>query len=146
MRLALPNFKWQRRSQASSSSTQYHCITQAHHMRKRSTADPIRPNWGWVLGTTLVWAVAASRLWPQLALGAGWMSHRRPTLPSVPGSAFLILVAEGLLEAVELICNLAGTAVIPLMMTATQCLLTTSGLSSCKETRTNVESDGLCTR
>ena len=30
------------------------------------------------------------------------MSHRRPTLPSVTGSAFLILVAEGLLEALEL--------------------------------------------
>ena len=41
-----------------------------------------------LVGLTAIWASMASWLWPQLALWADWMSHRRPTLPSVLGSAF----------------------------------------------------------
>ena len=55
---------------------------------------------------TGLWSVTASWLWPQLALWAGLMSHRRPTLPSILASALLILVTEGLLEALELIARL----------------------------------------
>ncbi|KAL3145120.1 GPI inositol-deacylase, variant 2 [Trebouxia sp. C0009 RCD-2024] len=146
LRLALTVLQWQRHSRSPASKTQYHCFTQRHHMQKGSTSDPNEPNWRWVLGSTLVWAVAASGLWPQLALGAGWMSHRRPTLPSVTGSAFLILVAEGLLEAVELICNLVRAAVTMLVSTATQCLLGRSGLASWKGPKTDVKSHDLGTR
>ena len=62
---------------------------------------------GLLIGLTAVWAFTASWLWPQLALWAGWMSHRRPTLPSILESAFLIVVTEGLLEALELIGRLS---------------------------------------
>lgn len=58
---------------------------------------------GQLLGVTVMWALMASWLWPQLALWLHWMSHRRPTLPSVAGWTFLTILTEGLLEAVELI-------------------------------------------
>ncbi|KAL0021017.1 hypothetical protein WJX77_007158 [Trebouxia sp. C0004] len=64
---------------------------------------------GQLLGLTAVWAFIASWLWPQLALWANWMSHRRPTLPSVIGSAFLIVLTEGLLETLELVATLITT-------------------------------------
>ncbi len=53
-------------------------------------------------GLSIFWALTASWLWPQLALLASWMSHRRPTLPSVLGSLFLVIMTEGILEALEL--------------------------------------------
>ena len=59
-------------------------------------------------GTMLIWAATASWLWPQLAIAAGWMSHRRPSLPSVTWSAFLLLLAEGLLEAFERVADLVA--------------------------------------
>lgn len=114
-------------------------------MQNSSPVEPVRPKWGWLLGCTVVWAVAANGLWPQLALGAGWMSHRRPTLPSVVGSAFLILVAEGLLEAPELICTLIRTAVC-LLTSSSRCLLGRSGLASCKELRAVVAPQDLRSR
>jgi len=64
---------------------------------------------GQLVALTAVWASMASWLWPQLALWAGWMSHRRPTLPSVLGSAFLIVLTEGLLETLELVAMLIYT-------------------------------------
>ena len=64
---------------------------------------------GQLVGLTAVWASMASWLWPQLALWAGWMSHRRSTLPSVLGSAFLIVLTEGLLETLELVAMLITT-------------------------------------
>lgn len=145
-RLALNVLQWRRHSRLPASTTQYHCFSQRHHMQKSSTADWIRPNWGWVLGSAVIWALAASGLWPQLALSVGWMSHRRPTLPSVTGSAFLILVAEGLLEAVELICNLVRAAVTMLVTTATQCLPGRSGHASWKGPTTVVKSHDVGTR
>lgn len=56
---------------------------------------------GQLVGLTATWAFMASWLWPQLALWANCMSHRRPTLPSVLGSVFLIVLTEGLLETLE---------------------------------------------
>ena len=70
--------------------------------------NPWRWRWAWLVGCFVMWAVTASWLWPQLALQTGWMSHRRPTLPSVIGSTFLVLVAEGLLEALELAFSSLG--------------------------------------
>lgn len=64
---------------------------------------------GQLLGLTIIWGSMASWLWPQLALWANWMSHRRPTLPSVLGSVFLIVLTEGLLEALELVAMLMTT-------------------------------------
>ena len=64
--------------------------------------------WIWLVGCSAIWALTASWLWPQLALQIGWMSHRRPTLPSVIGCAFLVLLAEGLLEAIELAFSSLG--------------------------------------
>ncbi len=64
---------------------------------------------GQLLGLTVFWASMASWLWPQLALWANWMSHRRPTLPSVLGSAFLIVLTEGLLETLEHVATLITT-------------------------------------
>lgn len=55
-----------------------------------------------------MWAATASWLWPQLAIAAGWMSHRRPSLPSVTWSCFLLLLAEGLLEAFERVADLVA--------------------------------------
>ena len=49
----------------------------------------------------ITWAIIASWLWPQLATRAGWMSHRRPSLPSVMWCAVLLLLTDGLLEALE---------------------------------------------
>ena len=60
---------------------------------------------------TGIWSVTASWLWPQLALWAGLMSHCRPTLLSVLGSASLILVTEGLLETLELIARLVHLSI-----------------------------------
>lgn len=56
----------------------------------------------------LTWAATASWLWPQLAMRVGWLSHRRPSLPSVTWSAFLLLLTEGLLEACEGAASLMG--------------------------------------
>ena len=64
---------------------------------------------GQLVGLTAIWAAMASWLWPQLALWANWMSHRRPTLPSVLGSAFLIVLTEGLLETLEHVATLITT-------------------------------------
>lgn len=99
---------------------------------QQARTQPGRLERRWLLGCTLGWGITASGLWPQLALWAGWMSHRRPTLPSALGSAFLILVAEGLLEALELICTLVGT-IASVLKSAIQHLLGRSGPANCCE-------------
>ena len=80
------------------------------HSWQHGVSQPHNSKPWWLLGCFVAWAVIASWLWPQLALWAGWMSHRRPTLPSVAASVFLTLIAEGLLEALELVFSLFGTA------------------------------------
>ena len=149
MRLALTSILWQRHSPShhcpklfssgkatAGSKLQHSCQAPRRCLQPLKT-DSRGLQWRWLLGCTLGWAVAASELWPQLALWAGWMSHRRPTLPSVIGSAFLILVAEGLLQALELVCNLVGTAV-SLLKRPFQCLVSRSGPARCDEPQTAV--------
>ena len=63
----------------------------------------------------LLWAAIASWLWPQLATAVGWMSHRRPSLPSVMWSAFLLLLTEGLLEACDRIIEIIAWCAQQLM-------------------------------
>lgn len=99
---------------------------------QQARTQPGGLEWRWLLGCTLGWGITATGLWPQLALWAGWMSHRRPTLPSALGSAFLILVAEGLLEALELICTLVGT-VASMLKSSIWHMLGRSGPASCCE-------------
>jgi hypothetical protein len=82
--------------------------TLVSHLAANSSSRQVLQR-GQLLGLTAVWASVASWLWPQLALWANWMSHRRPTLPSVLGSAFLIILTEGLLETLELVAMLITT-------------------------------------
>ena len=149
MRLALTIILWQLHSQshhsakrfssgkATGSKPQHPCQASQCCLQPART-HTWRLDWRWLLGCTVVWGLTASGLWPQLALWAGWMSHRRPTLPSVIGSAFLILVAEGLLQALELVCTLFGTA-ISLLTRPIQHLLSRSDPASCDETQTAIK-------
>jgi len=82
--------------------------TLVSHLAANSSSRQVLQR-GQLVGLTAVWASMASWLWPQLALWANWMSHRRPTLPSVLGSAFLIVLTEGLLETLELVATLITT-------------------------------------
>ena len=150
IRLASTLILWQRHSQHHASLKQFSSskATAGSKLQRRFQApeDCLQQarchiqtlRWQWLLGCSLLWGVTASGLWPQLALWAGWMSHRRPTLPSVIGSAFLILVAEGLLEALELVCSLVGTA-DSLLRRNVQYLSRRSGPSSCDEPQTAVK-------
>ena len=150
MRLALTIILWQRHSQ------NHHSLKRFNSGKATAGAEPqdscqaprccLHParthtwslDWRWLLGCTLFWGFTAGGLWPQLALWAGWMSHRRPTLPSVIGSAFLNLVAEGLLQALQLVCALFGAAISPLKRPV-QHLLGRSDPASCDETQTAVK-------
>ena len=69
----------------------------------------------------LLWAATASWLWPQLAIAVGWISHRRPSLPSVMWSAFLLLLTEGLLEASDRITEIIAWCAQQLMCRKQQC-------------------------
>ena len=157
MRLALTTTLWWRRSQShhppklfsggkATAGSKVQNFRQAPRCcLQLARAESWGLDWGWLLGCTLIWGVAASGLWPQLALWAGWMSHRRPTLPSVIGSAFLILVAEGLLEALELVCDLVGKAV-SMLKSPSQYLLSRSDPVSCDEPQTTVKPANVSSR
>jgi len=83
-------------------------VTLVSHLAANSSSRQVLQR-GQLVGLTAIWASMASWLWPQLALWANWMSHRRPTLLSVLGSAFLIILTEGLLETLELVATLITT-------------------------------------